>query len=68
MSVNKFNSSELSFVAQSTDVMYASLKAFIETYFASYLCLGELDLVGLRQLCCDSDSDENDLSSPARDN
>lgn len=48
--------------------MHVSMKAFVEMDFASYLRLGELDLVGLRQLCCcESGFDDDALSSHARD-
>ncbi|CAI9280372.1 unnamed protein product [Lactuca saligna] len=39
--------------------MHASLKAFMETDFASYLQLGELDMEGLHQLCNNFDAEDN---------
>ena len=39
--------------------MHEFLKNFMETKFASYLCLSGLDLVGLRHLCRDANVVEN---------
>ncbi|CAH1428108.1 unnamed protein product [Lactuca virosa] len=50
-SSSSHGSSDLDFAAQSVDAMHAAIRAFAETYFASYLCLGELRLADLRQLC-----------------
>lgn len=41
-----FNPTESSAATQSKQEMHASIKVFLETSFASYLWLGELDLVG----------------------
>ncbi|CAH1417002.1 unnamed protein product [Lactuca virosa] len=53
--VGKFNPEEASAVVEQTQAMHASVKSFMETSFALYLHLGELDLAGLRQLCYDPD-------------
>ncbi|CAI9284473.1 unnamed protein product [Lactuca saligna] len=44
------NLSESGVVAQSTDAMDATIRAFAKTHIASYLRLGELGLTDLRQL------------------
>lgn len=36
-------------------MMHIAVKSFMETNFASYLLLGELDMEGLHQLCRDPD-------------
>lgn len=41
--------------------MHATVKAFMETDFTSYLRLGELDMEGLRQLCDDSDAEDSQV-------
>lgn len=38
--------------------MYHILKEFIKPGFASYLCLGDLDMGGLQQLCDDYDVED----------
>ncbi|CAH1452683.1 unnamed protein product [Lactuca virosa] len=43
--------SESGVVVRSTDAMHASIRAFVEIDFASYLWLGDLGLADLRQLC-----------------
>ncbi|CAH1446249.1 unnamed protein product [Lactuca virosa] len=53
-----FDPGELSVVVEMTQAMHASVKAFMDTDFASYLCLGELDLGGLCQLCNDPDVED----------
>ncbi|CAH1438631.1 unnamed protein product [Lactuca virosa] len=42
--IGKINHGEPSSVVEQTQVMHASVKAFMETDFDSYLRLGELDL------------------------
>ncbi|CAH1446247.1 unnamed protein product [Lactuca virosa] len=39
--------------------MHTFVKSFMETYFALYLHLGELDMEGLRRLCNDYDAEDN---------
>lgn len=45
-----FNLVEPSATSQLTQAMHASMKAFLDKDFASYLCLGELDKAGFHQL------------------
>ena len=47
---------ESSTIMEPSQPIHASVKAFIVTYITSYLCLGELDLGGLRQQCNDLDA------------
>lgn len=56
--VRKFDHRESSIIVDLIQAMHAFVKAFMETDFASYLRLGELDLGGLRQLCNDPDVEE----------
>lgn len=53
MAIGNFNPEEPSAASQSARAMRAAINAFLETNFASYLHLGELDLAGLRQFCFD---------------
>ncbi|CAH1452298.1 unnamed protein product [Lactuca virosa] len=55
----KFDPNETSAMVELTQAMHASVKAFMETNFASLLHLGELDLEGLHQLCREPDIEEN---------
>ncbi|CAI9303863.1 unnamed protein product [Lactuca saligna] len=55
----KFDPGEPSAIMYKTHAMHASVKAFIETKFASYLQMGELYLEGLCQLCSNPDTEEN---------
>ncbi|CAH1433901.1 unnamed protein product [Lactuca virosa] len=55
----KFNLQEPSIVVEMTQAMYASVRSFMETDFASLLRLVELDLEGLPQLCRDPDVECN---------
>lgn len=41
--------------------MHASVKAFMEMDFTSYLLLGELDIKGIHQLCSDANIQDNHL-------
>ncbi|CAH1449463.1 unnamed protein product [Lactuca virosa] len=59
----KFNPKEASAIVEQTQAIHASVKAFMEIYFTSYIFLGDMDLTGLRQLCCDLDLEENPLES-----
>ncbi|CAH1446248.1 unnamed protein product [Lactuca virosa] len=52
----KFVPGEPSTLLEHTQAMHAEVKPFLETDFASYLHLGELDIKGLHQLCIDSDA------------
>ncbi|CAH1427792.1 unnamed protein product [Lactuca virosa] len=52
---NSPGSSDPDAMAQSIDEMHDIVRAFAETDFASYLCLGELDLVDLFQLCSEEE-------------
>ncbi|CAH1430253.1 unnamed protein product [Lactuca virosa] len=52
----KFVFGEPSVVVEHTQGMHDAVKSFMETDFASYLRLGELDMEGLRQLCRDQDA------------
>lgn len=54
LATKDFDPTELDTTAQSAQAMHASIKVFLETDFISYLCLGELDLPGIRQICLDS--------------
>lgn len=64
--IRNFNLEEPSATSQSTFVMHAAIKAFLETDFASYLRLGEFDLAGLRQLCLDPLAEEHPLMGYSR--
>ncbi|CAH1439982.1 unnamed protein product [Lactuca virosa] len=55
----RFDPQEPSNMVKLTQSMHASVKTFMETDFASFLHLSELDLEGLRQLCRDPGADEN---------
>ncbi|CAI9281496.1 unnamed protein product [Lactuca saligna] len=55
----KFNLNEASAMVEITQAMQASGKSFMETYFSSFLHLGELDLECIRQLCRDPDIEDN---------
>lgn len=66
VAIGKFNPEEGSAVVVQTQAMHVSMKSFIETNFASYLHLGELDLAGLRQLCYYPDPEENPLESSSQ--
>lgn len=67
MAAGKYDPSRPSFVAQFSDAMHSSVKAFGETDFTIDLCLGKLDFVGVHQLCCDSEFGDHALSFSARD-
>ncbi|CAH1430125.1 unnamed protein product [Lactuca virosa] len=54
LAVENFDPVDPSAAKQSAQVMHAAIKVFLETDFASYLRLDELDLAGLCQLCLDS--------------
>ncbi|CAH1418243.1 unnamed protein product [Lactuca virosa] len=56
-------SSDPDAAAQSVGAMHAAIKAFGETYFASYLRLGELDLDNLRQMCSEEEEHVSDGST-----
>lgn len=62
MATRKFNPDETSLALEQTQEMDASVKAFMETDFSSYLHLGELDLESLHQLCYDLHPEENLLA------
>ncbi|CAH1413742.1 unnamed protein product [Lactuca virosa] len=47
----KFRSGEPSTLLEHTQAMHVDVKSFLETDFACYLHLGELDMEGFRQLC-----------------
>lgn len=53
LATKKFNPEEPSAILQLAQAMHATIKAFLETIFSLYLCLGELDLAGLPQLFLD---------------
>lgn len=53
-----FNPGELSVIVELNQAMHAYVKAFMEMDFASYLCLGELDLGSLCQLCNNPDVED----------
>lgn len=55
----KFDPKEVRVVLEQTQAMHASVKAFMKIYFSSYLHSGELDLIGLHELCCDSDREDS---------
>lgn len=55
VAVGKFIPDKLSTLLEDTEAMHSELKSFLETDFASYLHLGELDMEGLRLLCSDHD-------------
>lgn len=68
MVVNKFDPEESSTILELTQAMHTDVKDFLETDFASYLRLCELDLGGLRQLCIDPDvEDVPPEHDPSRD-
>ncbi|CAH1449988.1 unnamed protein product [Lactuca virosa] len=46
-----------------TRAMHMEVKSFLETDFASYLHVCELDIEGLRQLCSDSDAERKHLEA-----
>lgn len=58
MDTRNFNSTEPSAATQSAQAMHNAIKAFLETYFASYLRLGEIDLAGICQLYLDRTVEE----------
>ncbi|CAH1428630.1 unnamed protein product [Lactuca virosa] len=51
-----FAPGESSAVVEHTQAMDYAVKSFMETKFASNICLGELDIEGLHQLCRDPDA------------
>ncbi|CAH1450684.1 unnamed protein product [Lactuca virosa] len=55
VAARKFTPGESSVLLQYTQVIHAEVKSFLETDFASYLHLGELNMEGLRLLCSDPD-------------
>lgn len=55
--IRKFNHGEPSSVVEQTQAMHASVKAFMEIDFSSYLRLGELNLEGIHQLCSNHDAE-----------
>ncbi|CAH1412212.1 unnamed protein product [Lactuca virosa] len=57
----KFVFREKDATLEHAQAMHAAIKSFMETEFASYLCLGELDIGGLRQICDDPESEEGHL-------
>ncbi|CAI9298108.1 unnamed protein product [Lactuca saligna] len=59
VSIEKFNPRELRIIVENIQVMHASMKAFMETRFAYYLRLGVLHMEGIRRLCIDSDTEDN---------
>ncbi|CAI9267547.1 unnamed protein product [Lactuca saligna] len=52
---------EMDATAKHAQAIHAAIKSFMETNFASYLRLGELDIGGLRQMCDDPNSEEGHL-------
>lgn len=58
ISTKKFVSGESSALLEHTQAMHAGVKSFLETYYSSYLHLGELDMKGLRHLCSNPDVEE----------
>ena len=48
---SSLGSSDPDATTRSVDVMHVAIRAFSETDFASYLCLGKLVIADLRQLC-----------------
>ena len=48
----------LNVTVEHAQAMHATVKSFMETDFASYLRLGDLDIAGLHQLCDDPDTEE----------
>ena len=54
----KFITEELDTTVEQTQAMHAVVKSFMETDFASYLCLGELDIGGLLWMCDDPNTQE----------
>lgn len=59
VATTKFDPGEPSAVIQKTQAMHASVKSSIETEFASYLYMGELDLEGICQLCSNLDTEQS---------
>ncbi|CAH1433750.1 unnamed protein product [Lactuca virosa] len=51
VAIGKFIPGEPSALLEYTQAMHVELKSFLDTDFASYLHLGELDMDGLRLLC-----------------
>ncbi|CAI9292546.1 unnamed protein product [Lactuca saligna] len=58
VAARKFVSRELDVAAEHAQAMHDAIKFFMETDFASYLRLGELDIGSLCQICNDTDSEE----------
>lgn len=61
LAIGNFNLEDPTAASQSSQSMHAAIKAFLETNFASYLHLGELDLAGTCQLCLDPSEEERPL-------
>ncbi|CAI9259171.1 unnamed protein product [Lactuca saligna] len=57
----KFVLGEAVATTEHIQAMNTVVKAFMETDFASYLRLGELDMAGLRQLCDDSNAEDSQV-------
>ncbi|CAH1444659.1 unnamed protein product [Lactuca virosa] len=55
VAARKFAPGDPSAFLEYTQVMHAEVKSFLETDFASYLNIGDLDMEGLRLLCSDPD-------------
>ena len=63
VAVGKFIPDKLSTLLEDTQAMHSELKSFLETDFASYLHLGELDMEGLCQLWSDLDAEGKHLEA-----
>lgn len=61
IATGKFMPGELNTLLEHTHVIYAEVKSFLETDFASYLHVGELDMEGLCLLCNDPDAEGKHL-------
>ncbi|CAI9301881.1 unnamed protein product [Lactuca saligna] len=59
VATGKFTPGVPGVVVEHTQMMHASVNAFMETYFTSYFHLGEIDMEGLRRLCNDYDAEDN---------
>lgn len=64
--IGNFDTKELSAIMERTKAMHASMQAFMEANFGSYIYLVVLDFVGMCHLCRDSNAKGNQLagSSP----